>query len=111
MVRVREGAKPSQTQFQLIKNYKDACWVEAKPKTGRTHQIRVHSAHIGHPIVGDEKYGADVVVLGDDRAKQRLYLHARAIQFNLGGKNHMFQAELDDRFGNTLKQLGICDHE
>ena len=107
VVRVNEAGKASQTGFKLLENYQQACWVEASPKTGRTHQIRVHSAYLGHPIVGDDKYGGDLVIDGLDPKKQRLYLHARAIQFNLNGVNHVFQAELDERFAETLKQLRI----
>ena len=106
MVRVHDEGKASQTTFKLLENYSQACWVEASPKTGRTHQIRVHSTHMGHPIVGDKKYGGDVPLPGLDAGKHRLYLHARAIQFNLNGINYMFQAELDDRFAETLKFLG-----
>jgi 23S rRNA pseudouridine955/2504/2580 synthase len=105
MVRVTDEGKASQTCFKLLENYQQACWVEASPKTGRTHQIRVHSAYLKHPIVGDQKYGGDVLLDGLDAGKQRLYLHARAIQFTLDGKNHVFQAELDDRFAETLKLL------
>lgn len=105
MVRVTEGGKLSQTGFKLLENYQQACWVEASPKTGRTHQIRVHSSHLGHPIVGDHKYGGDLQIEGIGAKNNRLYLHARAIQFNLNDKNYTFQAELDDRFAETLKQL------
>ena len=102
---VRDDGKPSQTGFKLLENYKQACWVEAVPKTGRTHQIRVHSAHLGHPIVGDIKYGKDEKIAGLDAMNKRLYLHARAIQFNLDGKNYVFQADLDTKFKTTLAGL------
>jgi len=107
IVVIKDEGKSSQTLFKLLERYKQACWVEASPKTGRTHQIRVHSAYLGHPIVGDQKYGGDVPIEGLDAKKQRLYLHARAIQFNLGGKNHLFQADLDERFSQALKQLRL----
>ena len=105
VVRVSDAGKASQTSFKLLENYQEACWVEASPKTGRTHQIRVHGASLGHPVMGDQKYGGDRVVKGLDTAVSRLYLHARAIQFNLDDKNYVFQAELDERFAETLKQL------
>ncbi|KTC77008.1 RluA family pseudouridine synthase [Legionella brunensis] len=97
--------KPSQTTFKLLENYQQACLVEASPKTGRTHQIRVHSAYLGHAIVGDEKYGKIEQLEDLETMKSRLYLHARAIQFNLNGKNYLFEANLDERFTNTLKKL------
>lgn len=105
IVVLNEAGKPSQTRFRLLENYNQACWVEAMPETGRTHQIRVHSDYLGHSIVGDDKYGKPGVIEGLDLNKSRLYLHARAIQFNLNGKDHRFEAELDDRFANTLKSL------
>lgn len=100
-----ETGKLSQTSFKLLENYQAACWIEASPKTGRTHQIRVHSAHIGHPIVGDEKYNGNLSIDGLNEKNHRLYLHARAIQFNLNNKNYAFQADLDGYFAEMLKQL------
>jgi 23S rRNA pseudouridine955/2504/2580 synthase len=105
IVVVNQEGKPSLTNFKLLENYKQACWVEASPKTGRTHQIRVHSAYLGHAIVGDEKYGKPLELEGLEAIKSRLYLHARAIQFNLSGENYRFEANLDDRFDETLKRL------
>lgn len=108
MVSVQDEGKASETQFKLLENYQQSCWIEARPKTGRTHQIRVHSAHIGHAIVGDKKYGnpvADKAVEGLSAKSNRLYLHARSIQFELNGQQQIFQADLDDKFATTLKRL------
>jgi 23S rRNA pseudouridine955/2504/2580 synthase len=106
MVFVKETGKASETDFRLLENYKQACWVEASPKTGRTHQIRVHSAHLGHVIVGDEKYGSLAgEIEGIDKQSNRLYLHARAIQLELNAVKISFQADPDKRFADTLKQL------
>lgn len=105
VVRVHDEGKASQTLFKLLENFNQACWVEAQPKTGRTHQIRVHSAHLGHPILGDEKYGSNTTKMDLSIVKKRLYLHARAIQFNLNGKDFCFEANLDTNFENVLTCL------
>ncbi len=100
MVKVSETGKISQTTFKLLENYQRACWIEATPKTGRTHQIRVHSAHLKHPILGDIKYGSDGLKRWPT-IQSRLYLHARSIQFTLNERDYLFMAELDEIFEKT----------
>jgi len=68
------GMKSAQTFYKVIKRLKGASLVLLMPKTGRTHQLRVHMAHLGHPILGDEKYGKS-------RSFPRLALHAKTISF------------------------------
>jgi len=67
---ISKSGKPAITEFNILKKFKTQTLVEALPKTGRTHQIRVHFAAIGHPLVGDDKYGRQRSV------RTRLYLHA-----------------------------------
>ncbi|WP_133129458.1 RluA family pseudouridine synthase [Legionella yabuuchiae] len=107
MVVIKEAGKSSQTQFKLLENFNEGCLVEAYPKTGRTHQIRVHSAYLGHPIAGDNKYGGQPPLDTVTKRTSRLYLHARSIQFNLKDKEHVFEAELDERFKETLTTLRL----
>jgi 23S rRNA pseudouridine955/2504/2580 synthase len=103
MVHIHPDGKPSETRFKLLENYADACWIEAQPKTGRTHQIRVHAVHVGHPILGDVKYGKAVSTTLKQHVFARLYLHAHAIQFTLDETPYVFQAEPDDQFEKTLQ--------
>lgn len=76
MAVLKEGGRDASTAFKVIKRLNGFTYIEAYPKTGRTHQIRVHLTHVGHPIVGDEAYGK--------RAKhvtERPLLHAYRIEF------------------------------
>ncbi len=57
MVRVDEEGKASRSRFAEVERFSNATLAEIAIETGRTHQIRVHAAHIGHPVAGDEKYG------------------------------------------------------
>lgn len=84
IVRVHADGKPSLTEFKLLRSFSDCSLVEARPITGRTHQIRVHAQYMGHSLVGDEKYGDDefnksMRLLG----VKRLFLHAAELGFYL----------------------------
>lgn len=58
MAIVQENGKPATTHFKVLERFGDCTFIECRLETGRTHQIRVHMTHIGHPVVGDPKYGA-----------------------------------------------------
>ena len=105
MVFADPAGKSAETQFKVIENYSDACWIEAMPKTGRTHQIRVHAATLGHAILGDQKYSKIQTLPKLKSLKNRMYLHAHAIQFTLCGQFYHFVADLDDTFAQALQIL------
>ena len=74
--------KPAETHFRLKKQYPGYALVEAKLKTGRTHQIRVHLAALGYPIVGDDKYGDFALnkTLAQTKRLERMFLHAASMR-------------------------------
>lgn len=104
-MRVSDEGKNSVTQYKLKESFKQACWMEVYPKTGRMHQIRVHSAYLGHPVMGDSRYGALIHLGKEQPVARRLYLHARTIQFNLHGRSYKIEAELDETFVKALSTL------
>ena len=76
--------------------------VEVSPKTGRTHQIRVHLASIGHPIVGDSLYGPKE----NPFRLKRQFLHAESLEFSLeNGQRIKIEAELPDDLRNVIEKL------
>jgi 23S rRNA pseudouridine955/2504/2580 synthase len=82
-VSVAQGGMAAVTQVRVVKGRKDFALLEVRLLTGRTHQIRVHLAHAGHPVLGDDKYGD--FELNRALAKQgvqRLFLHARRLAFD-----------------------------
>lgn len=84
VVTVSQEGKQALSIFRPVAIYKDASLVEVELLTGRTHQIRVHAASIGHPIAGDEKYGdTDFNRSMKDRGLKRLFLHAHRLTFPL----------------------------
>ena len=82
VVTVNQAGKSAETLFTRLTKFETATLVHAAPKTGRTHQIRVHAAWLGHPIVADDRYGEDDVNKAfKKRGFKRLFLHAEQLQF------------------------------
>ncbi|CAL4326407.1 23S rRNA pseudouridine(955/2504/2580) synthase RluC [Buchnera aphidicola] len=101
--------KPSQTYFTIKKRFSSSTLLSIVPKTGRTHQIRVHTAHIGHPILFDKRYGENSL---DNNIKNktninRLLLHSSVIHFihPKNGKEICIKAPLDSDFKMILNTI------
>ncbi|WP_455198433.1 23S rRNA pseudouridine(955/2504/2580) synthase RluC [Kaarinaea lacus] len=113
VVTVSQEGKTALSLFRPVTIYghagdNGASLVEVDLKTGRTHQIRVHAAFIGHPIAGDEKYGdADFNRAMKEKGLRRLFLHAQTVEFSLSGgdQDYHFVAPLYDDLKKVLTQL------
>jgi 23S rRNA pseudouridine955/2504/2580 synthase len=108
VVRVDAAGKPAETRFRRLQRFKQATLVEAQLITGRTHQIRVHGAWLGSPILGDAKYGD---AAANKSAKllglHRLFLHAQSLRFHWPGEKRDIEirAPLPDELEMVLKLL------
>ena len=99
---------PARTNWRVLDRAGNrAAWVELQPLTGRTHQLRAHMAALGHPIVGDAKYGgAEAFLTGG--ISRKMHLHARRIRIDSpGGRAIDATAELPAHFAESLKTLGF----
>ncbi len=107
MVEVNPEGKESLTEFRVIRRFGDfATLVEARPITGRTHQIRVHARHAGHPIAGDPKYGDDEFSrIIREKGGKRLFLHAVSLAAELPEGKLQVTAEPGDVWDRTLSRL------
>ncbi|MBA2816720.1 23S rRNA pseudouridine(955/2504/2580) synthase RluC [Candidatus Pantoea persica] len=108
LVRVSSEGKPSETRFKVEERFAFATLVKASPVTGRTHQIRVHTLHAGHPIAFDDRYGerefdSQLAATG----LRRLFLHAAALTFTHPGSGEILrlEAQLDEALKHCLQAL------
>ena len=103
-----ENGAPARTRYRVIERAGNrAAWVELQPFTGRTHQLRVHMAAIGHPIVGDGKYGGAAAFLTGGISR-KMHLHARRIRIDHPDGGSIDEtASLPTHFAESLVQLGF----
>jgi len=101
---LKTPGKTAQTDIYLVGNSEQACLVRCVLQTGRTHQIRVHMASIGHPLVADSVYGGSSLF-----AMQRQSLHAFRLAFShpVTGKALAFEAPLPHDFQDLIRSLGL----
>jgi 23S rRNA pseudouridine955/2504/2580 synthase len=98
-VRVTRDGKPSRTDFTVVESHAGGTWLQARLHTGRTHQIRVHAAASGYPVIGDTKYATAVQQSEAARAGvYRLCLHAREVVFEHRGARLRLEAPLPADF-------------
>ena len=106
-VRVDDSGKPSHTEFAVLSEAPQCTLLQATLKTGRTHQIRVHAASRGHPVLGDDKYGgagadARSLALG----VPRLALHAAQLSVSNADLSANFLAPLPDDLSELFARMG-----
>ena len=99
-----QKGKPSETRFRKLKQYRAGALVEAKPMTGRTHQIRVHAAALGHPLMGDSLYDASET---DIISRPALHAHSLTITHPVTSERLIFKTERPDDFVSALERLGV----
>jgi 23S rRNA pseudouridine1911/1915/1917 synthase len=121
---LEDGGKPAVTFYEVLERFRDFAMVRCQPQTGRTHQIRIHLTHIGHPILADKLYsGRDRITIGDvigpevrptpppEQAEvtliDRQALHAHRLRFShpLSGKELELTASLPADMERTLQAL------
>jgi 23S rRNA pseudouridine955/2504/2580 synthase/23S rRNA pseudouridine1911/1915/1917 synthase len=118
---VQKKGKAAVTDYELLETFRFFSWMQFQIHTGRTHQIRVHSKHMGHPIVSDPVYGDGKPVLlsaikkkhfnlaKEEEAERpllaRLALHSWKLQFHLDGETHALEAPLPKDLKAVLQQL------
>ena len=109
-VQVTNGGKPSLSHFKLLERRGGQSYCEVRIETGRTHQIRAHAQHIGHPVAGDDKYGDPEANarLRRDIGLKRLFLHAASLEFALdaGKTPYVLNAPLAPELLDALDRLG-----
>ncbi|HZW17606.1 MAG TPA: RluA family pseudouridine synthase [Luteimonas sp.] len=109
-VQVNDAGKVSLSHFRVLERRGGHSYCEVRIETGRTHQIRVHAQHIGHPVAGDDKYGDPDVNrrLREQVGLKRLFLHAASLEFALddGRTPYVLNAPLAPELVAVLDRLG-----
>ncbi|MET0327933.1 MAG: RluA family pseudouridine synthase [Luteimonas sp.] len=107
-VQVNAQGKESLSHFKVLERRGGQSYCEVRIETGRTHQIRVHAQHIGHPVAGDDKYGDPDVNkrLREQIGLKRLFLHAASLEFTLDdGEAYVLNAPLAEDLRAVLDRL------
>ena len=103
MTVIARNSKEAVTHWEVVKRYRGYTHVRCRLETGRTHQIRVHMAHIGHPLLGDMVYGHKKPELGQD--SQCLHAGLLCFRHPRDGRPVVVQAELPEYFRQVLEKL------
>lgn len=100
---VRSDGQRAITRFKVLKKFKTATLVQLQLETGRTHQIRVHLSHLGHPIIGDTLYGGEGVFIN------RQALHSSVLEFQhpFTGDRHVVESKLPEDMEHLMDQLNL----
>ncbi len=98
------GAREARTTIRLLDSGPDCCWVGCKLHTGRTHQIRVHMASLGHALVGDSTYGGKAV---PGLQRQALHAHRLALLHPVTGQALAFECPLPPDLGQAVRNAGL----
>jgi 23S rRNA pseudouridine1911/1915/1917 synthase len=104
----RESGKPAATHVELIANAPEGCWVRASLRTGRTHQIRVHMAHLGHPLLADALYGGTPAA---GLSRQALHAYRLAFIHPITGHPLAFESPLPADLQGALSAWGLSYNE
>ena len=106
-MRVDPDGKRAHTTFRLLQNYGSCSFAEAQLHTGRTHQIRVHAAHLGMPLAGDKRYSpATRQKFWKAQGAKRMFLHAHQVRFyTKDGEEQLVSSQLPGQLSQMLEGL------
>lgn len=113
-VRVSDEGKAAHTVFRLVARWERFSLLEAELKTGRTHQIRVHLAHLGYPIAGDDKYGDfELNKALPKEGLKRMFLHAWKMSFPhpITKQNLLLEAPLPEALSRFRRQISVREQQ
>ena len=99
------------TDYRVVERAgRRAAWLELRPWTGRTHQLRAHCVELGTPILGDGKYGGAIALAQEEGEARRLHLHARTVRFpNPSGGETQVTAPLPAHLRDTFRFFGFSE--